>query len=98
MSAANNLVQVGRLAFRHEGEDWIAYYAPETHSMVGAIELARVRMGLVANLGRALDRQAQFIQFARDLFGDICEKRLGIRPQFPDPPQPAPEHERSGNA
>ena len=96
MSAA--LQQVGRLAFRHEGDDWVAYYAPETHSMVGAQELARVKMGLVASLGRALERQTQFIALVRDLFADICEARIGVRPAFPAEPQPAPEHERSGRA
>jgi hypothetical protein len=29
---------------------------------------------------------------------DLIEKSTGIRPQWPDPPQRAPEHERSGAA
>jgi hypothetical protein len=35
--------QVGRLAMRHEGMWWVAYYAmPST--MEGAVELARIAM------------------------------------------------------
>jgi hypothetical protein len=95
--SANNQQQIGRIAFRHEGEDWVAYYAPDTLSMAGALELARVRMQIIASMGRTLQRQNQFMELARDLFADVCEERLGFRPKFGQS-QSAPEHERSGNA
>lgn len=90
----NQLAQVGRLAFRHEGDWWVVYYAPETHTMADAIELGRVAMNLV----QTKERRDQFIQFARDVYSDMVEQALGVRPTFPTAPQPAPEHERAGNS
>lgn len=87
------LQQVGRLAMRGEGDWWVAYYA-EVGTMDGAHELARVSMGLV----REQKRRDQFIGLMRELYADLVEGALGIRPTFPEPPQPAPEHERSGHA
>lgn len=88
------LQQIGRLAFRHEGDWWVVYWAPETHTMDGAVELARVGMQFV----QTNERRDQFIQFASDAYSDIVEETIGVRPEFPTEPQPAPEHERSGSA
>lgn len=90
----NQLAQVGRIAFRHEGDWWVSYWAPETHTMAGAVELARVAMNLV----QTKERRDQFIQFARDVYADMAEQAIGVRPVFPTEPQPAPEHERAGSA
>lgn len=90
----NQLAQVGRLAFRHEGDWWVVYWAPETYTMEGATELARVAMGLV----QTDQRRKEFIQFARDIYADAAEQAIGVRPVFPTEPQPAPEHERAGNS
>lgn len=90
----NGLAQIGRLAFRHEGDWWVVYWAPETHTMEKAVELARVAMNLV----QTKERRDQFIQFARDVYADMVEGSLGVRPVFPTEPQPAPEHERAGNS
>lgn len=90
----NQLAQVGRLAFRHEGAWWVVYWAPETSTMAGAVELMRVAMTLV----ETKLRRDQVIQLARDLYADMVEGALGVRPQFPTEPQPAPEHERAGSA
>lgn len=90
----NELAQVGRLAFREQGLWWIVYWAPETTSMKDATELARVSMNLV----QTKDRRDQFIQFARDVYADMVERVVGVRPVFPTDPQPAPEHERAGSA
>lgn len=87
----NDLVQVGRIAMRQEGDWWVAYWAG-LGSMKDAVELARVGMGYV----QEPKRRDQFIQFARDIFADAVEEKTGMRPQFPDKPQPAPEHERAG--
>jgi hypothetical protein len=88
-----SLQQVGRIAMRQQGDWWIAYFA-EQGSMQGAVELARVGMGFVQDK----TRRDQFLKFVRDIYADAIEEKLGVRPQFPDAPQPAPEHERSGNA
>jgi hypothetical protein len=90
----NQLAQVGRLAFRHEGDWWVVYWAPETHTMTGAVELGRVAIALV----QTHVRRDQFIQFARDVYADMAEQAIGVRPVFPIEPQPAPEHERAGNS
>lgn len=90
----NQLAQIGRLAFRHEGDWWVVYWAPETTTMAGAVELGRVAIRLV----ESKQRRDQFMQFARDIYADMVEGALGVRPQFPTEPQPAPEHERAGSA
>lgn len=87
------LAQVGRIAFRQQGDWWVAYYAPPD-TMTNAIELARVGMGFV----QTGERRRQFIQFVRDIYADAIEEKIGVRPEFPTEPQPAPEHERSGCA
>lgn len=88
----NELAQVGRLAFRDEVAWWVVYWAPNTHNMKDATELARVSMNLV----QTKERRDQFIQFARDVYADMVERCVGVRPVFPIEPQPAPEHERAG--
>lgn len=82
------LTKVGRLAMRHEGDWWVAYYAlPDT--MAGAHELARIHLGLVANHPQR-----------RDAFMKILQRSLAdIVPAFEFAEiGPAPEHERSGHA
>jgi hypothetical protein len=49
-----NQQQVGRLAFRVEGDWWVAYYALPT-TMDGAMEMARIRMALVQDQDRKND-------------------------------------------
>jgi hypothetical protein len=87
------LEKVGRLAFRVEGDTWRAYYAL-TETMDGAIVLGSVAMRFV----QEPTRRDQFIAFMREAVADLIEENTGTRPQWPDPPQVAPEHERSGSA
>lgn len=84
---------VGRLAFRAEGEHWNVYYALPG-SMDGAIPLCSIRLAAVH---RNPDLKAAFMALAQELVGDLIEERLGERPAWNDP-RPAPEHERSGSA
>lgn len=85
--------QVGRLAMRHEGANWVAYYAlPD--SMEDAIFLGSIRMGAVADKP---DRKQAFMNMMRDIVSDIIEERYGLRPTWGGP-QRAPEHEQSGEA
>lgn len=86
--------QIGRLAMRVEGDWWVAYYAmPET--MDGAIELARIDMGIVVDPRP----KSAFMDIMRGAVTDIIKERCGATPQWPEPEgRPAPEHERSGRA
>lgn len=87
-------VKIGRLAMRHEGESWNAYYAmPNT--MEGAIPLGSIRMGAITNNS---DRQRAFMDMMRDVVADIIEAETGQRPTWPDGPQSAPEHEKAGHS
>jgi hypothetical protein len=86
--------QVGRLAFRVEGDWWVSYYAlPET--MDGALELGRVRMAVV----REPFQKDLFMTLMRAAVSDILVDQHGVRPIWPEPHgRPAPEHERAGKA
>lgn len=89
---ANEPVQVGRLALRVEGDVWVAYYAlPD--SMKDPVFLGSIRMGAV--VGNEERKQA-FMRMMMDIVSDILEDETGTRPLWPNAPQPAPEHERSG--
>lgn len=87
------LAQVGRLALRHEGDNWVAYYMlPE--SIVSPVFLGSIRMGAVVSNPA---RKQAFMDMMRDIVSDIIQESTGIRPTWGGP-QPAPEHERSGAA
>lgn len=84
--------EMGRLAFREEGRNWVAYYAT-TDSMVGAIFLGSIAMKLVQNK----KRRNEFIELMKHCFADAAEELFGSRPVWRKP-RPAPEHERSRRA
>jgi len=87
--------QMGRLAMRHEGDWWVAYYAmPDT--MDNAIELARIKMGLVTQANKQA-RKEGFMRLMKHCVSDMLEEVMGQRPTWPLPPQAAPESERSGH-
>jgi hypothetical protein len=87
------LRKIGRLAFRVDGKTWQAYYAlPDT--MDGALPLASIQMALVLDQ----ERKHEFMMLMQNCVSDIIEDTTGTRPEWPDEPQPAPEHERSGSA
>jgi hypothetical protein len=84
---------IGRLAMRHEGKFWNAYYAlPNT--MDGAILLGSIAMRFVANP----DRKERFMAMMKEAVSDIIAERTGATPTWPDGPQPAPQHERAGHS
>ena len=84
--------QIGRLAMRHEGQTWNAYYAL-TDSFDQAVFLGSIRF-------RAIEQHPQrrelFMNLMRDLVADIIEDETGVRPTWGGV-QPAPEHERAGH-
>lgn len=88
------LQQIGRVALRHEGEWWNAYYAmPGT--MDGAIHLGSVKMTAVEQNPAV---KQGFIELMRMVVSGIIEDATGQRPSWPRDPQPAPESERSGHS
>jgi hypothetical protein len=93
MPAPTGHAQVGRLALREEGDNWVAYYALQG-TMKDALYLGSIRMGAV--LVNPARKQA-FIDLMRDLVGDLIEQATGVRPAWGGL-ENAPEHERSGRA
>ena len=81
--------QIGRLAFRHEGNLWCAYYAmPDT--MQDAILLGALHMRWASQPAPKL----AFMHLMRGVVGDLIEEQTGVRPSWNEPVA-APEHERS---
>jgi len=87
------LHQVGRLAYRVEGQQWNVYWAlPNT--MKDAIFIASIPLASV----QKAERKHQFMGVVRDCVSDLFEQHWGVRPQWPEPEgRVAPEHERGGN-
>jgi hypothetical protein len=83
-------MHIGRIALREQGKWWIAYHA-KLDTMAGAVEIARVRRNLVR-----MDPMLKeaFIRFVKEAFAVACREALGETPEWPKPPQPAPDHER----
>jgi hypothetical protein len=90
---SKNVQQVGRLAFRAEGDMWVAYYAqPDT--MDDAITLGSLRLAIAVHSSEA--KQA-FIDLMTTAVGDQVELAVGVRPTW-GAPATGPEHERAGRA
>lgn len=85
-------VEVGRLALRHEGEWWNAYWARSLHSMDGAVLMGSIRMSLAH--GAAKDA---FVSTMTLAFDQIVHEIVGQSPTW-SAPRPGPENERSGHA
>jgi hypothetical protein len=84
---------MGRLAMRVDGQNWNAYYAvPDT--MEGAIFLGSIAMRFVQNPVR----KALFMTLMQEAVSDLLEEITGERPTWPNGPQLAPAHERSGTS
>lgn len=88
-----NRQQIGRLAFRHEGAMWNAYYAPSQHSMDGATLLGSLAMSAATRSDPI--RQA-FVSLMRLAVTDIMKEAFGVAPDW-GRPVAAPERERSGH-
>jgi hypothetical protein len=90
----DTLSQPGRLALRSEGEYWNAYYAlPDT--MDGAVLLGTIRITAVVDNP---ERKQAFMDLMRGIVTEFLEEMTGVEVAWPNPPEPAPEHERSGSA
>jgi len=89
--------KAGRLAFRQEGEYWNAYFA-EPNTMHGALHLGSIRIRFVSpGMKNHEEIKAAFMNVMMDAMGAMLENVVGPV-TWPDPPEPAPESERSGNA
>lgn len=85
--------QVGRLALRHEGNWWNAYYA-YNDTMEGSILLGSIGMSVIqANEAHKI----KFMELMKDVVTDIIEETVGVRPSWTESTK-APEHERSGHS
>jgi len=86
--------QVGRLAFRVEGNLWVAYYAlPNT--MNDAIFLGSIQMAIVQDFST----KHIFMSLMRDAVSAIIKAQSGHDSDWPEPDgRPAPQHEKAGRA
>ena len=84
--------EVGRLALRVEGDNWVAYYARQG-TMEGAAFLGSIRMALVVDRGR----KEAFQNLMTNCVGDILKSKTGQNVTW-GAPTTAPENERSGRA
>ncbi len=85
--------QIGRLALRHEGKLWVAYYALE-NTMDGALFLGSIAMAAVVDHP---ERKQTFMDLMREFVADIIEGKTGTRPTWGGP-RGAPESERAGHS
>jgi len=82
---------MGRLAFRIEGDNWVAYFAkPDT--MEGAIFLGSIKLVFVEDQGR----KRIFMDLMKSAFTDAIGTIGGEVSSWDE--RAAPEHERSGRA
>ena len=86
-------VQVGRLAMRHEGKMWNAYFA-KPGTMEGALHIGSIAMAGVANNPK---RHNAFLTMMTELVCEILEDVSGTMPTW-GAPELAPEHERAGHS
>lgn len=83
--------QIGRLAMRHEGEWWNAYYAM-SDTMQDAMQLGSIRYVSA----QATERKDAFMNLMREIVADMIEEKIGVRPIWGGEHR-APEHERTGH-
>ena len=84
--------KIGRLAMRHEGNFWNAYYA-----LPGTMDAAILLGSIAMRFAQTQTRRDAFMGFMREAVSDLIEEACGQRPTWPDGVQRAPEHERSGH-
>jgi len=80
--------EVGRVAFREEGNKWNAYYAMP-HTMEGAMYLGSLSMDLARNPAI----KESFMGLMRYVVGTLLEHVVGEKPTWKEPVD-APEHEK----
>jgi hypothetical protein len=86
------MTEMGRLAMRHEGNMWNAYYAM-SDTMDKAILLGSIKMTLV----ETPEMRDAFIAVMKQAITIAAKETLGVEMTWPSEPKPAPESERSGH-
>jgi hypothetical protein len=86
----DKLTQVGRLAFREEGEYWNAYFAAE-HTMDGALLLGSIRLGVARH---SPEIRAAFMKLVQSVFDEAAYALIG-KAAIWSVPVAAPELERT---
>lgn len=81
--------QVGRIAFREEGDYWNAYFAAQD-SMQDAVLLGSLRM----NAAHVPELKQQFIDLMKAVFSQACRETIGRAPAW-FRETPAPDSERT---
>ena len=85
--------QIGRVAYRAEGDFWNAYWSEPT-DMKEAILLGSIKLNLTQD--EAI--KSGFMELIRSAVDNVIRNTIpGAAPEWPGP-TPGPEHERSGNA
>jgi hypothetical protein len=84
---------VFRLAMRVEGEFWNAYLA-SIGTMTDSVLLGSIRMTAVQDR----DRKDRFMALMQESLAAAVRESTGVEISWPDAPESAPEHERSGSA
>lgn len=74
-------IQAGRLAMRHEGDYWVAYFT-NNDSMDGAIKLGSIHLGLVEE-HKSL--RECFFELMKASTAKIVEDTLGVSPTWGEP-------------
>ena len=91
-SRQSEKVEVGRLALRHEGQWWNAYWTRHQDSMNDAVLLGSIRM----TVAHGAAKEAFVLAMTR-AFDQVVHETVGQTPTWGEP-TPAPEDERAGNA
>lgn len=89
--------QMGRLAFREEGNNWNVYYAlPDT--MQDAIWIGSIAMRFIAGPENRR-RKKDFMRMMRACVDELIKELTGQQLHWPEPDgHTAPESERGGSA
>ena len=83
--------RIGRLAMRHEGDWWNAYYA-QNDGMDGAILLGSMSIGMAS----VPEFKERFMSLMRDAVSLLIRDSLGVTPEWGGA-HGAPENERAGH-
>lgn len=83
-------IPLGRLALREEVGFWRAYYALP-HTMENALFLGSIRMAIIVENPEFKQR---FMELMQDSVTFLLAQGGTKGVTWPDPPRPAPEHER----
>jgi hypothetical protein len=62
--------------------------------MDDAVLLGQIRIQFISSMPNSRERKREFMLLMQVVFSDLVQEATGIRPSWPEPPVPAPEHEK----